>query len=548
MDGPTFIAKTLKQQGIEIIFGIVGVPITPIAEAAQKEGIKFYGFRNEQSAGYAASVAGYLTKKPACCITVSGPGMLHALPGLLNATSNCWPMLLLSSAPDSRKLQQGAFQEAPQLNVAAAYAKYSARVESLVRLPMLLEQAMRSSVYGRPGGVYIEIPGDVINSKINENEILHRPAVGDVEPISAHPKYVEEALRLLSDAKRPLLIFGKGAAYSRAGDELLKFVETTKIPFLASPMGKGLISDLHPLSVGAARSLALKQADVVLLVGARLNWMFDFGSSQQFSPEVRFIKVDISAENVHDNVRAAVPLVGDAREVIGQLNSSLSSRPFTVDESGQWWKDLKQKNEANKALLEKQCQDTSFPLMYHGVLSEIRKYITDDVILVNEGANTMDFGRVVFSNTQPQQRLDAGTLATMGVGVGYAIAAAIVSPNKKVIAVEGDSAFGFSGMELETICRYQLPVSVIIINNNGIYRGVDTIDQNSPIPPTVLSPNARYEKMMEAFGGKGYYASTIEEVRNVLHDALVTNKHLPSCVNIMIKPDSFTPKIVANTH
>eukprot|EP01111_Echinosteliopsis_oligospora_P017180 TRINITY_DN7365_c0_g1_i1.p1 TRINITY_DN7365_c0_g1~~TRINITY_DN7365_c0_g1_i1.p1 ORF type:complete len:552 (+),score=172.41 TRINITY_DN7365_c0_g1_i1:97-1752(+) len=551
MEGAEYIAKCLKQQGVKDIFGIVGVPITPIADACQSLGIHFYGFRNEQSAGYAASVYGYLTKKPGCCLTVSGPGMLHALPGILNATGNCWPMMLISSSPDRALTMKGAFQEGPQLPVASLYSKYAAQVHSLEKFPYILEQATRASIYGKPGGVYIELPADVITSKIEEAKMMSSPSSSvfssEFELIPAHQKYIDAAISLLVHSSSPLVIIGKGAAYARADLELLKFLEKTNIPFLASPMGKGVVPDTHPLCVGASRSLALKKADVIMVVGARMNWMFGFGQAPQFSDSVKFIKVDISAETIHDNVRADVPLIGDAKVIIDQLTKAASDTKI-VNNDGAWFSELRQKNQANKEGLEKQCKDDTVPMIYHRVFSEISKYINDNTILVNEGANTMDIGRLVLQNTKPHQRLDAGTLGTMGVGLGYSIAASVACPDKKIIAVQGDSAFGFSGMELETICRYNLPICVIIVNNNGIYTGLATHTPGMTVPTTSLLPNCRYEKIIEAFGGKGFYATNPKELEDSSKKALEDHKDEPTCVNIMIKPEGALPKIIQTRH
>jgi len=250
---------------------------------------------------------------------------------------------------------------------------------------------------------------------------------------------------------------------------------------------------------------------------------------------------------VHENVRATIGLIGDAKVIVDQLYLRAMEQNLEIRNDDPWWVELRQKNQANKESLEKLCNDDSFPLTYHRVLSEIKKYITDDTILVNEGANTMDLGRLIIPNTQPRQRLDAGTLGTMGVGLGYAIAAALVHKDKKVIAVEGDSAFGFSGLEVETMCRYDLPVCVIIINNNGIYKGIDALEKGVSVPPTVYVPNARYEKIMEAVGGKGYFITKADELGPTLHDAIITNRNIPTCVNIMIKTEGTTPKIIA-TH
>eukprot|EP01112_Ceratiomyxa_fruticulosa_P008941 TRINITY_DN2325_c0_g3_i1.p1 TRINITY_DN2325_c0_g3~~TRINITY_DN2325_c0_g3_i1.p1 ORF type:complete len:550 (-),score=108.98 TRINITY_DN2325_c0_g3_i1:97-1746(-) len=543
--GSEIIAQTLQAQGIQHIFGIVGVPITPVAESIQKANLPFYAFRNEQSASYATSIVGYLTRFPAVCMTVSGPGMIHALPGVLNAATNCWPMILISSSCDVSSAARGAFQEANTLSAALLYTKFAARVESINRFPFYLEQAIRTSLYGKPGPVYLEIPANVIQQEIEVQIPLLKPP--SPIPIIAAPKIeIEKASLLLKSAKRPLVIAGKGAAYARAENEILKLVETTNIPFLPSPMGKGIIPDTHPLCVSAARSTALQMADVVLIVGARLNWMFNFGNSPTFSEGVKFIQVEISPEQLHQNVRAEVGLVGDAKFIVEQLNEVLNEK--IVPSDSEWWSTLIAKNHQNKLSLEKLCNEESFPLAYHIVLGEIQKHLSTDTIIVNEGANTMDIGRLVLQNHFPRHRLDAGTHGTMGVGIGYAIAAAVAT-NKRVVAIEGDSAFGFSAMEIEVACRYNLPIVFVVLNNNGIYRGMESLNGlEGPIqiPPTALTPGTRYEKIIEAFGGKGYFVTNVDELRKTLHEVFDTKveKKVPVLLNIMIKAEGPLPKIL----
>jgi len=296
LSGATIIARSLKQQGVEHMFGVVGFPVVPIAIAAQKEGIRYLGFRNEQSASYAAGAVGYLTGRPGACLAVSGPGMIHAIAGLANAWSNCWPMLLLGGANDSYQNGMGAFQEAPQVEAARPFTKYAARPDRADRVPYYVEQAVRTSIYGRPGAVYLDLPNDIITAQLDEAAVPWRPRSPEPPRAQADPAAVERALAALRSAERPLVIVGKGAAYSRAEREVRDFIAATKLPFLASPMGKGVVPDDHPLSVAPGRSYALQNADLVFLVGARLNWILHFGLPPRFAADVRVVQLDVSAE------------------------------------------------------------------------------------------------------------------------------------------------------------------------------------------------------------------------------------------------------------
>ena len=531
--GARVIARSLKQQGVDTMFGVVGFPVVPIAIAAQQEGIRYLGFRNEQAASYAAGAVGYLTGRPGACLAVSGPGMIHAIAGLANAWSNCWPMILLGGANDSYQNGQGAFQEAPQVEAARPFVKYAARPDRVDRVPYYVEQAVRTSIYGRPGAVYLDLPNDIITRKMEEDDLDLRTRCPEPPRSQADPASVERAIAALRSAARPLVIVGKGAAYARAETEVRRFIERTNLPFLATPMGKGVVPDDHPLSVAPARSHALQNADVVLLLGARLNWILHFGSQPRFAGGVRTIQVDISPEEIGTNVPAEVALVGDAKAITGQLNEALEQEPWTYPVETPWRVSLAQKVDENRTAVEAMMNDDSTPMGYYRVLREIRDQLPRDAVICSEGANTMDIGRTVLPNFEPRHRLDAGSFGTMGVGLGFAIAAAVVHPDKKVVAVEGDSAFGFSGMEVEVACRYNLPITFIVINNNGIGGGVAEFDPER-VPPSVYTIGARYERVIEAFGGRGHLVQTPDELGPTLKEAL--NDPRPNIVNILIDP------------
>uniref|UniRef100_A0A9L0K9J9 2-hydroxyacyl-CoA lyase n=1 Tax=Equus asinus TaxID=9793 RepID=A0A9L0K9J9_EQUAS len=488
--GAKVIAQALKTQGVKYMFGVVGIPVTEIAFAAQELGIRYVGMRNEQAACYAASAVGYLTDRPGVCLVTSGPGLINALTGMANANMNCWPLLVIGGSCERSQETMGAFQELPQ--------------------------AVRSSIYGRPGACYVDMPADIVDLKVNVSSIKYVECCMPPPVSMADGSAVCMAASVLRNAKQPLIIIGKGAAYARAEEAVWKLVEQCKLPFLPTPMGKGVIPDNHPNCVGAARSRALQFADVIVLFGARLNWILHFGLPPRFRPDVKFIQVDICAEELGNNVRPAVTLLGDINAVTKQELASKNSLPMNY-----------------------------FTVFYH-----VQEQLPKDCFVVSEGANTMDIGRTVLQNYLPRHRLDAGTFGTMGVGLGFAIAAAVVAkdrnPGQRVICVEGDSAFGFSGLEVETICRYNLPIVLLVVNNNGIYQGfnADTWkemlkfgDATFVAPPLSLLPNAHYEQVMTAFGGNGYFVQTPEELQKCLSQSLADTTK-PSLINIMIEPQA----------
>jgi 2-hydroxyacyl-CoA lyase 1 len=535
INGATIIARSLRTQGVDFMFGIVGIPVVPIAIAFQREGGQFFGFRNEQAASYAAGAVGYMTGRPGACLGVSGPGMVHAIAGLANAWSNAWPMILLGGANDSYQNGAGAFQETPQVEAARPFSKYVARPDSVLRLPFYVEQAVRTSIYGKPGAVYLDLPGDIITGTVDEDSVEWKKRCPDAPRTTAPEENVEAAIAALKSAERPLVIVGKGTAYARAEDEVREFIEKTQLPYLASPMGKGVIPDDHPLSIAPARSYALQNADLVFLMGARLNWIMHFGLPPRFNENVRVVQMDINPEEIGTNVPTEVALVGDAKAITRQINTALDKNPWTYPAETTWRSGLLNKANENLATVEERLHDDSEPLGYYRVLREIRDLLPRDAIISSEGASTMDIGRTVLPNFYARHRLDAATYGTMGVGLGQAIAAAAVHPDKKVVAVEGDSAFGFSGMEVETACRYGLPITFIIINNNGIGGGPDELDPKR-VPPSAYTPNAHYERIIEAFGGKGYFVTKVAELEPTLREALADKK--ANIVNIMIDAKS----------
>lgn len=548
--GAQLLAESLLAQKVEYMFGVVGVPIIEVAMAAQAVGIKYVGMRNEQAACYAASATGYLTGRPGACLVVSGPGLIHALGGMANANVNCWPVLVIGGSSDRNQETMGAFQEFPQVEACRLYSKFSARPSSLEAIPSVIEKAVRTSIYGRPGACYVDIAGDMVNAKANRSKIKVVSCCPPPPVSVADSRAIDEALSVLKASKRPLIIIGKGAAFARAETVLRSFVETSGLPFLPTPMGKGVLPDDHPNCVAAARSRALLQADVVLLLGARLNWILHFGLPPRFDPNVKIIQVDLCPEEMGNNVRPAVALLGDISAVVSQLLQNVQIKGWTYSPDTEWWGTLKSKISANTKISQALALQSTLPMNYYTVFHHISNFLPRDCIIVSEGANTMDIGRTMLNNYLPRHRLDAGTFGTMGVGLGFAIAAAVMEKSKvngqRVICVEGDSAFGFSGMEVETICRFNLPIIIIVVNNNGIYSGVDPEtwkemaklgDLTSIAPPVTLLPEARYDEVMAAFGGRGFLVRTVEELHGALELSL-SDWDKPSLLNVLIDPAS----------
>lgn len=537
-DGMHIIVDALKKNDFKTIYGVVGIPITDMARHAQAEGIRYIGFRHEQSAGNAAAISGYITKKPGICLTVSAPGFLNGLVALANATTNGFPMILISGSSDREiiDLQQGDYEELDQMTAAKPYAKASFRVNKPEDIGIALARAIRTSVSGRPGGVYLDLTTDVL-AAVMDKDAADKSIFKVEDPAPAHipsPESVNKALKLLAEAKRPLIILGKGAAYAQADEDIQTFIEKTGIPFLPMSMAKGLLPDTHAQSAASARSHALANADVIVLLGARLNWLLGHGKGKNWSAETKLIQVDIDANEIDSNRHITAPVVGDINSVMAEFVKGLDSYPIKA--SSEWIEGIDAIKQVNAAKMAAKLNKDVMPMNYFCALRAIRDVLVDykDVYVVNEGANTLDNGRNIIDMYQPRKRLDCGTWGVMGIGMGYAIGAAATS-GKPVVAIEGDSAFGFSGMEIETICRYQLPVTILVFNNGGVYRGDDVNRHGDSDPaPTALMKEARYDKMMEAFGGQGFNATTPDEIKAALLQGLQSGK--PSLINCEIDP------------
>jgi len=534
VNGAQLMARSLKKQGVDYMFGIVGFPVQGFAAVAQREGITYVGMRNEQAASYAAHAAGYLTGRPQACLTVSGPGVIHAFAGLANAKQNCWPMILIGGASPVYQNGMGGFQEERQVELAAPYCKYAHAIEHVHRIPYYVNQAIRHSLYGRPGPVYLDFPDDIIRGECEEDEATDAARVPAPPRTMADPDAVEAALTALESAERPLVVVGKGMAWARAEDEVREFIERTQLPFLNSPMGKGTMPDDDPLSVGAARSTALREADLVFLLGARLNWIMHYGLPPRFNKDVRVVQLDIEPTEIGTNVPAEVALVGDGKAVVGQLNRALDNRQWFYPSETPWRALLQEKAQANMEAVQPMIDDDSAPTNYYRAFKDIVDWLPEDAIIIGEGANTMDIGRTQMPNRRPRHRLDAGTYGTMGVGLGFAIAAAVTNPDKPIVSVQGDSAFGFTGMELETMVRYNLPVKLIVLNNGGIGGGVHPLKEGQTAPPGNLTYGARYEGMLEALGGKGFYVEDPKDLRAALDEAMAFNG--PALINVPLNP------------
>lgn len=540
--GMRVLAMSLHKIGVDKMYGLVGIPVTEVAYIAQEEGIKFVGFRHEQQAGMAAATHGFLTKTPGVLLTVSSLGFLNGLTSTINATVNCYPMIQISGSSDrdTVDMQQGAYEELDQFAVARPLVKAAYRVNKPEDIPTAVVRAYRAAISGRPGGVYLDMTvaslGGVIDAdKANALIDAMIPPVDPVAEVAPNADSVKRAADLIAGARKPVFLLGKGAAYAQVDDKIKNLIESTGIPYYPMSMAKGLLPDNHPLSALSARSTIMKEADVVVLVGARLNWLLSRGHGK-WNPEGQFVQLDIDPVEIDCNRHIAAPVVGDLGLSLDALSAALAGRKLSADP--QWVKEIQAITVAKNASFAKRLEPQTVPMTHWSALSAAKKVIeaNPDVILVNEGANTLDDTRDAIDMSLPRHRIDCATWAIMGMGMGSAIGAAVAT-GKQVVAIEGDSAFGFSGMDFSTICRFNLPVTVCIFNNGGIYNGIGVNLSNDGDPaPTTLDVKARYDKLAEAFGAQNYYVTTPAEFATALTEAIASKK--PCLIDVQLAADS----------
>ncbi len=505
--GMYILAESLKRLGLMDVYGLVGIPVTEAAYAMQKIGINYYGFRFEQQAGMAAATHGFLTKKPGVLLTVSSLGFMNGLTATANATVNCYPMIQISGASDPTMVDMnvGTYEQLDQLNTARPLVKAAFRCSYAKDIPAAVARAYRAAVSGRPGGVYIDMTTPALAEVMNaaDAEALFFEPVDIASPTAPTAEAVNRAVELLASAKRPAILFGKGAAYAQVDNLVKTLVETYRIPYLSMSMAKGLLPDNGELSALSCRSTIMEQADVVMVIGARINWMLSFGKGK-WNKEGKFIQLEVEPMEIDRNVPVAAPVVGDMGESLSMILQALKGKTMSADPA--WLASLQAETKVKNAKFQARLADAAklSPMNHWSALSAVKPILESnpDVILINEGANTLDDTRDSVDMFLPRHRVDCATWSIMGMGMGSAVGAAVAT-GKSVVAIEGDSAFGFSGMDFATICRYKLPVTVLVFNNGGIYNGigVNPSGGDAPAPTTLVRPHRQGIRSRQLPGG-----------------------------------------------
>ena len=533
LNGGQIAARQIQAAGINTIFGVVGGPMIQVFAGASEIGMNVVNCRHEESACFMASAWGYVNRKPGVMVAASGPGMTNTITSLHVATDSAMPLVVLGGSSASNTNGLGGFQETDQVAFARPGSKWVQRIDSTKRVAELTRLALAQSVQGRPGGVYLDFPGETVARSINEAGagISNRaPLIYAPHP---DPAAMDRVAEMLADARRPLILLGKGAGWADAGRELESLVNLG-IPYVTSPMGRGIIPDDNPMFMNGARSQALSGADAIVMIGGRFNWIFQFGRTPRYDDEVRIAQIDIVHEELTNAANVEIGVVADARHAAAALVERLQGQKLaTTNES--WVDSLGAASGENEARIEDRGTSNAVPIDPHRVIAAVRDAIPRDAHLAVDGEITMGIGRVLLPSYEPRSRLNAGTTGCMGTGVPYAIGAKLARPDRVSVAVVGDYAFGAAALEVETAARVGANVVFVVCNNEGI-AGHTIQDRMFPAdsPRIAKLLPANYEKFAELVDGHAERVEDPADLEGALQRAIGANR--PAVVHVITDP------------
>lgn len=514
ISGNKLFGRALARQGVDTMFYIMGGPINDALLAAMAEGVRGIDVRHEQAAAMMAQAYARVRFRPGVCLGASGPGTINLTTGLANALIDCAPVVAFGGASPMAAFQTGAFQEIDQLAIMRPVTKYADRVLETARIPEYVDMAFRQAVSGKPGPVFLDLPGDVLYREVDEDKVWWPPlASGRVRPRpTASSELIAHLMDSLAKATRPIILSGSGVLWSEASVALNAFVDATGIPFYTTPQGRGVIPEDHPFFYAQARSTAFKDADFVLVVGTRLNYVFSHGKPPRFAQHAVFARIDIDPAEATSNQRVDISVIGDAGAVLAQLTAA-SGEKISVETFASWRQTLSgiEKNRAPAA--ERALSTDQMPIHPLRLCKEVRDFIDKDTILCVDGQEILNYARQSIPSYRPGHRLNSGPFGTMGVGLPFGLGAKAGKPNHKVVVLHGDGSFGLNGMELDTAIRHRLPVLVVISLNGGW-----TADPEQNKPGRNLG-YTRFDKMAQALGCHGEYVEKPEDIGPALERA-----------------------------
>lgn len=524
--GSQLVAEQLRREGVDTLFYIMGGPIIDLAGAAQAQGIRTIDVRHEQAAAMAAHAYARATGRPGVCLAASGPATTNLLTGIANAFTDAAPVIALGGAAATNQFGMDAFQEFDQVGCFRPVTRWAERALHTARLPELVNTAFRHAAGQKPGPVYLDLPGDVLYKTAEHERVPFPPAAQHI-PAAGDPAMIEKAIGLLAAAERPIILSGSGVVWAGAENALARFIDRTGIPFFTTPQSRGVVPEDHDLAFLGARSTALAQADAVLLLGTRTNFIIGYAQSPRFAADATFIMVNSDANEIGHNRPVDVGVVGDARLVLEQMLDGLDGFP---NKRGSAWVDsLRKADAARRDRAEAEMATDQAPIHPMRLCREVRDVIDRDAILIEDGQEILNMARQTIPSYAPRARLNAGPNGCMGVCLPFAVGAQAANPGRQVVAVCGDGSFGMNIQELDTAVRHHLPF-VAVISHNGGWTGAI---RNRKVPGRDLLMT-RYDKVAEAFGCHGEYVERPEEIRPAIERALASGK--PSVVNVVTDP------------
>lgn len=530
----TILGQALKRQKVDTMFFLMGGPMLAAESACIAEGIRSIDVRHEQAAAMMAHGYARLNNRPGVCLAASGPGTLNLGTGLATSLVDCTPVVALGGSSTLAELGTGAFQEFDQVAAMRPLVKWAERVYEPRRIPELIDKAFTIAMSGKPGPVYLDFPGDLLYKQFDETTTIWPSYDRAKESIRAggDPRMIDEALRVIANAQRPIVVSGSGVLWSQASEALARFVDQTGIPFYTTPQGRGVIPEDHRYCYLNARTQAFRDADVVLIVGTRVNYVLSHLKPPRFNENAKIIRIDIDPIEVASTPRLDVGLTGDARCVLEQLVLANDGRSI-AGRFEPWRKTLADMHRTRSLAQEPLLNSDRVPIHPLRLCREIRDFIDRDAVLVVDGQEILNFGRQSIPSFQPGHRINSGTFGTMGVGLPYALGAQVARPKQQVICLHGDGSLGMNFMELDTAVRHRIPVITVVSLNGGW-----TSDPKKLKPGRELGLT-RYHEMAMALGCHASYVESPEDIRPALERAREAAKEMiPALINVRTDPDA----------
>ena len=524
--GSEILARALRRQGTEALFYLMGGPMLAAESACIAEGIRMIDVRHEQAAAMMAHAYSRVLNRPSVCMAASGPGVTNLVTGVANACVDSAPVVAIGGSSPVSQLGKGAFQEMDQIAMMRPIVRWAERVYDPRRIPELVATAFRHACGGRPGPVYLDLPGDVLYRQVEDAEVTWtepfepraraRPA-GD-------PDLVRQTVDLLARAERPVLISGSGILWSDAAEELQALVDELGIPFYTTPQGRGAVAEDHALCFSHARSTAFREADMIIAVGTRLNYVIGYAQPPRFAAGAKLVQIDLDPAEIGRNRPADIGIVGDAKAVLRQIVGAADGR-VDAKRYAEWLAHLGSVNRGKRAESEAAMRTDQMPIHPLRLCKEVRDFLDRDAILVVDGQEILNYGRQAIPTYVAGHRLNSGPFGTMGVGLPYGLGAKVAKPEAQVLVLHGDGSFGLNAMELDTAARHHLPVITVISLNGGW-----TADPERNKPGRDLG-YTRFDRMAEALGCYGEHVEEPDGIRPALERAAEAG--VPAVVNVV---------------